>query len=72
MNHAATLSPAVPRPAHVPAAAVYEGGHWMLLSHAANFKASGDTEYRTPLQQAHSPKAMLALEDDIRTLRWDA
>jgi hypothetical protein len=44
----------------------------MLLSHAANFKASGDTEYRTPLQQAHSPKAMLALEDDIRTLRWDA
>ncbi len=76
MNHAATLSPAVPRPAHVPEAAVYDfdmfmdpafladphdripdlvrtappvfwtprnGGHWMLLSHAANFKASRDT-----------------------------
>ena len=41
MNHAATLSPAVPRPAHVPDAAL-------------------------------SPKAMLALEDGIRTLRWDA
>jgi cytochrome P450 len=85
------------------------GGHWMLLSHAANFKASRDTEsftsrfvtreqleairakmppgtphipnatpinldppehgqYRAPLQQAFSPKSMLALKDDIRTL----
>jgi cytochrome P450 len=142
MNQAAALSPAVPRPAHVPEAAVYDfdmfmdpglmadphvrildlvrtappvfwtprnGGHWMLLSHAANFKASRDTEsftsrfvtreqleairaamppgtpqipnatpinldppehglYRAPLQQAFSPKAMLALKEDIRTL----
>jgi cytochrome P450 len=85
------------------------GGHWMFLSHAANFKASRDTEsftsqfvtreqldaiqakmppgtphipmaspinldppehgqYRAPLQQAFSPKAMLALKDDIRVL----
>jgi cytochrome P450 len=85
------------------------GGHWMFLSHAANFKASRDTEsftsrfispgqaeairammpagtphipnavpinldppehgqYRAPLQQAFSPKAMLALKEDIRTL----
>src|SRR5260370_25137406 len=83
------------------------GGHWMFLSHGANFKASRDTESftsqfvtreqleairakmppgtphipmatpinldppehaqdRAPLQQAFSPKAMLALEDDIR------
>ena len=41
MNHAAALSPAVPRPAHVPEAA----------------------EYDFALQQA-----MLALEEDIRTL----
>jgi cytochrome P450 len=85
------------------------GGHWMILSHAANFKASRDTEsftsqfvtreqlegirakmppgtphlplatpinldppahgqYRAPLQAAFSPKAMLALKDDIRAL----
>jgi len=85
------------------------GGHWMLLSHTANFKASRDTEsfssafvsreqleairakmppgtphipmatpinvdpphhaiYRAPLQKAFSPKTMLALKDDIRTL----
>ena len=85
------------------------GGHWMFMSHAANFKASRDTEsftsqfasreqleairammppgtppipqatpinldppehgqYRAPLQQAFSPKAMLALKDDIRAL----
>jgi cytochrome P450 len=142
MNQAATLSPAVPRPVHIPEAAVYDfdmfcdpafladphrrvldlvraappvfwtprnGGHWMFLSHGANFKASRDTEsftsqfatreqleairakmppgtphipnatpinldppehgqYRAPLQQAFSPKAMLALKDDIRTL----
>ncbi|MDB6159138.1 MAG: cytochrome [Gammaproteobacteria bacterium] len=142
MNDAATLSPAAPRPAHVPEGALYDfdmfrdpayladphkrildlirvappvfwtprnGGHWMFLSHNANFKASRDTEsftsqfvtreqldairakmppgtphipmaspinldppehgqYRTPLQQAFSPKAMLALKDDIRTL----
>jgi len=142
MNHAATLSSAVPRPAHIPEAAVYDfdmfldpayladphkrilellqtappvlwtprnGGHWMFLSHRANFKAARDTEsftsqfvsreqlemirakmppgtphipnavpinldppehtqYRAPLQQAFSPKAMLALKDDIRVL----
>ena len=142
MNSAATLTPAVPRPAHVPEAAVYDfdmfydpafladphrrvldlvatapavfwtprnGGHWMFLSHAANFKASRDTEsftsqfvsreqldalraamppgtphiptsapinldppqhgqYRAPLQAAFSPKAMLALKEDIRAL----
>ena len=141
MSDAATLSPAVSRPAHVAEAAVYDfdmfldpafladphgrvlellrtappvmwtprnGGHWMLLSHAANFKAARDTEsftsrfitreqlqaisakmpgtphipnavpinldppehgqYRAPLQQAFSPKAMLALKEDIRTL----
>jgi cytochrome P450 len=142
MNDAATLSPAVPRPAHIPDSAVYDfdmfldpayladphkrilelvrtappvlwtprnGGHWMFLSHGANFKASRDTEsftsrfvtreqleairarmppgtphipnaapinldppehtqYRAPLQQAFSPKAMLALKDDIRAL----
>jgi cytochrome P450 len=142
MNHAATLSPAVPRPTHIPDPVVYDfdmfrdpglladpharllelirtapgifwtprnGGHWTFLSHAANFKASRDTEsftsrfvtreqaeairammppgtphipnavpinvdppehaqYRAPLQQAFSPKAMLALKDDIRTL----
>jgi cytochrome P450 len=84
------------------------GGHWMLISHAANFKAARDIEsftsqfvsreqaealqammppgthipnaapinldppehgqYRAPLQQAFSPKAMLALKDEIRTL----
>jgi len=85
------------------------GGHWMLISHAANFKAARDIEafssqfvsrqqaeamrammppgtphipnaapinldppehgqYRAPLQAAFSPKAMLALKDDIRTL----
>ncbi|HEV7445384.1 MAG TPA: cytochrome P450, partial [Steroidobacteraceae bacterium] len=142
MNDAATLSPAAPRPAHVPEGALYDfdmfrdpayladphkrildlirmappvfwtprnGGHWMFLSHNANFKASRDTEsftsqfvtreqldairakmppgtphipmaspinldppehgqYRAPLQQAFSPKAMLALKGDIRTL----
>jgi len=85
------------------------GGHWMLLSHSANFKASRDfdsfssefvsqakikemrdamppgsphipqplpinadppahTKYRTPLNPAFSPKAMLALRDSIRDL----
>ena len=77
MTQAAALSPAVPKPAHVPDALVYDfdmfkdpayvadphkrvldlvknappvfwtprnGGHWMLMSHAANFNASRDTE----------------------------
>ncbi len=77
MSAAATLSTAVPQPAHVPDSLVYDfdmfrdpayvadpheriidlvknappvfwtprnGGHWMLLSHSANFNASRDTE----------------------------
>jgi len=85
------------------------GGHWMLISHAAVFKAARDVEsfssqfvspqqaqamrammppgtphiptaapinmdppdhaqYRAPLQAAFSPKAMLALKDEIRAL----
>jgi cytochrome P450 len=77
MNDVATLCPSVPKPAHIPNAAVYDfdmfrdpayvadphqrildlvrnappvfwtprnGGHWMLLSHAANFNASRDVE----------------------------
>jgi hypothetical protein len=43
MNHAAALSPAVSRPAHVSEATVYDFA----------------------LQRAFSPKAMLALEEDI-------
>jgi cytochrome P450 len=136
------VSSAVPKPVHIPEAAVYDfdmfhdpallldphkrildlvnsappvfwtprnGGHWMFLSHAANFKAARDTEsftsqfasreqldalrasmppgtphipqstpinldppehaqHRAPLQQAFSPKAMLALKEDIREL----
>lgn len=77
MTNAATLSPAVPQPAHVPDTVVYDfdmfadpayvadphqrildlvknappifwtprnGGHWMLMSHEANFTASRDIE----------------------------
>jgi cytochrome P450 len=77
MSAAASVSPAVPKPAHVPDTLVYDfdmfrdpayvadphrrilelvknappifwtprnGGHWMLMSHAANFNASRDTE----------------------------
>jgi cytochrome P450 len=85
------------------------GGHWMFLTHAINFKAARDTEtftsefvtreklaaihrampagsphipmavpinldppqhtrYRAPLQAAFSPKAIMALKEDIRTL----
>jgi cytochrome P450 len=85
------------------------GGHWMIISHEAVFKASrdyaafssefvpqaqikamqaalpagapripqplpinidppGHTMYRAPLQGAFSPKAMMALKDDIRAL----
>jgi cytochrome P450 len=85
------------------------GGHWMIVGHAAVFKASRDFEafssefvpqaqirameaamppgspripqplpinvdppehtmYRAPLQGAFSPKAMMALKDDIRAL----
>lgn len=73
----ATLSPAVPKPAHIPDAVVYDfdmfadpayvadphqrildlvrnappvfwtprnGGHWMIMSHEANFEASRDIE----------------------------
>lgn len=77
MSEAAALTPAEPKPDHVPDSAVYDfdffndpaylqdphdrildlvrhappvfwtprnGGHWMLLSHAANYHASRDTE----------------------------
>src|SRR6185437_6189292 len=77
MSSAPALSPAVPKPAHVPDLAVYDfdmfsdpayradpherifdllrhapsvfwtprnGGHWMIVSHAANFKAARDIE----------------------------
>lgn len=77
MTEAAALSPAVPKPAHVPDACVYDfdirsdpalcedphervldllenappvfwtprnGGHWVALTHAANFNAARDTE----------------------------
>lgn len=77
MSAAASVSPAVPKPAHVPDSLVYDfdmfhdpayvanphqrvidlvqsappifwtprnGGHWMLISHAANFNASRDVE----------------------------
>ncbi len=142
MSETATLSPAVPKPAHVGDRFVYDfdtfhdpaylddphariaeiigeapsvfwtprnGGHWMIIGHEAVFKASRDVEgfssefvpqemikammsampagtphipqplpinvdppehtlYRAPLQGAFSPKAMLALKDDIRAL----
>lgn len=77
MSASANLSPAVPKPAHVPDSLVFDfdmfrdpayvadphqrvidlvkhappifwtprnGGHWMLLSHSANFNAARDTE----------------------------
>ena len=77
MSAAASVSPAVPKPAHVPDSLVYDfdmfrdpayvadpherildlvknappifwtprnGGHWMLMSHSANFNASRDVE----------------------------
>jgi cytochrome P450 len=85
------------------------GGHWILLSHSANFNASRDSEvfsnefvsqaqvkammaslppgtphipqavpigmdppehgkYRAPLQRAFAPKAVMALQESIRTL----
>lgn len=77
MSESVALSPAVPKPSHVPDALVYDfdiyadpayladpharvlemvrsappvfwtprnGGHWMLVSHAANFNAARDTE----------------------------
>ena len=137
----ATLSPAVPKPDHVPDELVYDfdhyfdpalienahdrilqiaketppifwsprhGGTWFLRSHKATYNGSRDTEafsngpypyemiahmnanlpddqkaliplpitidpphhttYRGPLQKPFSPKAMLALKDNIRTL----
>jgi cytochrome P450 len=142
MADVAVLSPAVPKPPHVPDSLVYDfdyfydpafvanphdraldiarnappvfwtprqGGHWVLLSHAANFEASRDWDsfsstafspeqraklasmlpkdmghipqtvpisvdppehglYRTPIQGPFSPKAIMALERDIRAL----
>ncbi len=90
MTQAAAVSPAVPKPAHVPDALVYDfdmfrdpayvadphrrvldlvknappvfwtprnGGHWMLMSHAANFNAARDTEAFT---SEFIPRAELA------------
>ena len=92
----AQLSPAVPKPDHVPEALVYDfdmradpalcadphtrvldlianqppifwtprnGGHWMFISHEANFKAARDTETFSssflPPEQMAAMKAML-------------
>jgi cytochrome P450 len=142
VNEAAAISPQVPKPGHIPDAAVYDfdffrdpglradpharvqdvvknappvfwtprnGGHWMIIGYDAVFKASRDTDafsssmmspaqlkafmatlpadmgripqprpitvdppdhakLRAPLQKAFSPKAVLALRDDIRAL----
>ncbi len=94
MTGAATLSPAVPKPAHVPDAAVYDfdmfadpayvadphkrvmdlvqnaprvfwtprnGGHWMLMSHAAIFNAARDIEaFSSEIVPQSQIKAMVA------------
>jgi len=56
MSYAATLSPAAPRPAHIPERAVYD------------FDIFPDPAFLADPQQAFSPKAMLALKDDMRAL----
>ena len=94
MNNAASLSPAVAQPPHVPDALVYDfdlfkdaglladphervldmvktappifwtprnGGHWMLLSHQANFEASRDIEtFSSEVIPQTQIKAMMA------------
>lgn len=94
MSAGATLSPPVPRPDHVPEAAMYDfdmfhdpayladphsrilemaatvppvfwtprnGGHWMLMSHAANFEASRDTDtFSSEIVPRAQIKAMMA------------
>lgn len=93
MNSAPALSPAVPKPAHVPDSAVYDfdmftdpafradpherifdllrhappifwtprnGGHWMIVSHAANFKAARDIE---------SFSSRFATEEQLRAIQ---
>lgn len=94
MSEAATLSPAAPRPAHVPDSAFYDfdmfqdpaylenpherivdllkvappvfwtprnGGHWMIMSHAANFAASRDPEsFSSEIVPQAQIKAMMA------------
>lgn len=94
MSAGATLSPAVPRPDHVPEAAMYDfdmfhdpeylvdphrrildmmgkvpsvfwtprnGGHWMIMSHAANFEASRDPEtFSSEIVPRAQIKAMMA------------
>jgi cytochrome P450 len=81
MNDAATLSPAVPRPAHVPEAAVYDAPEQLEAIRARmppgtpqipnakpiNLDPPEHGQCRAP-QQAFSRKAMLALKGDIRTL----
>ena len=142
MSDIATLSPAVPKPAHIDDSSVYDfdsfrdprylenphdriaemirdappifwtprnNGHWMIIGHEQVFKASRDwdsfssefvpqdkiqammaamppgsphipqplpinidppahTKFRAPLNSTFSPKAVLALKDDIRAL----
>ena len=65
MNHAATLSPAAPRPAHIPDSAVYDFDVFLDPAFLADPEHG---QYRAPLQQAFSPKAMLSLKEDIGTL----
>ncbi|QIG80738.1 cytochrome P450 [Stakelama tenebrarum] len=94
MSEAATLSPAVERPDHVPESVCYDfdlfndpeyreapherilglieqappvfwtprnGGHWMIVSHKANFEASRDTEiFSSEVIPAAQIKAMMA------------
>src|SRR5579859_1027231 len=93
MADVAVLSPAVPKPPHVPASLVYEfdyfvdpdfvpnpheraldiarsappvfwtprqGGHWVLLSHAANFEASRDWDSFSSTAISPEQRAKLA------------
>jgi cytochrome P450 len=94
MTNGVKLSPAVPKPAHIPDAAVYDfdmfadpafvadpherifdllknappvfwtprnGGHWMFMSHSANFNAARDTEkFSSSIVPQEQIKAMLA------------
>lgn len=94
MSQTMTLSPAVPKPAHVPESVVYDfdmfadpaynadphkrildlvknappifwtprhGGHWMFISHAANFDAARDTAgFSNELVPQAYVKAMMA------------
>jgi hypothetical protein len=62
MNHAATLSPAAPRPAHIPEGAVYDFDMFLDPAYLA------DPHERILELLRTAPPAMLALKEDIRTL----